>query len=177
MRDFCCALRATKDAATRREAQFRRRTCRPHCFTVHSLLKQNRILCVRLRTLPPWQHRIKSCSVPSPGNRRRPGVVFLFRRAAASCVPAGRTAGPTCFSSRPLGFRPCQGQPVGLPAAMPHGAGRSVCERHAYSAHVRRPPRNRPFRPISQKSTFENRAQRAISMRLGSLYPGKIKDQ
>ncbi len=48
-----------------------------------------RTLC----TLPPWQHRIKTCSVPSPGNRRRPGVAFLFgepqRLASLRAAPPG----------------------------------------------------------------------------------------
>ena len=43
-------------------------------------------------TLPPWQHRIKSCSVPSPENRRRPGVAFLI--GEPQCLASLRAAPP-----------------------------------------------------------------------------------
>jgi len=69
-------------------------------------------------TLPPWQHRIKSCSVPSPGNRRRPGVVFLIgepqRLASLRAAPPGLPV----LVADPWAFGPARASPlVGLRTA------------------------------------------------------------
>ena len=81
---------------------------------------------------PALARRIKCTSVPSAGCGFRPKPP-LIRRPAADRVATRHVAGPTHFSSQPLGLRPqAWGQPVGRagnrlrPFRSSHGSRLSV---------------------------------------------------